>query len=176
MKIPVDRITESPQQLHFSDGSEVLNRIFIEDKTDDFRFQTALDGEVAFYRSGRDLFFRGSLAAKIQGRCSRCLKKYNFPLETPFAFCLSPSPVRLKSGEVNDEEMGRSFYSTDEIDLSPFIREQALLALPTRPLCDDRCRGLCVMCGANLNDELCQCSSSQLDPRMDFFRALKLAR
>ena len=47
--------------------------------------------------------------------------------------------------------MGLSFYTGEDIDLSPFVREQTLLALPLRPLCSEKCRGLCPDCGAELN-------------------------
>jgi uncharacterized protein len=51
-----------------------------------------------------------------------------------------------------------------------------MLALPTRPLCDENCRGLCGGCGANLNREPCACSASADDPRMALFRKLKVGR
>jgi uncharacterized protein len=176
MKIAVDQITESPKKLRFEEDSEGLNRIFEEEENDDFRFPTFLNVDVVYYRSGQELFFRGLLATTVEGRCSRCLKKYAFPLEKEFSCILTPGPLPVKSGEVSYEEMGMSFYSTDEIDLSPLVREQALLALPTRPLCDDRCRGLCVGCGVDLNDESCRCPSRESDPRMHVFRTLKSAR
>ena len=176
MKIAVDQITESPKELRFAEGSEDLDRIFAEEKNEDFYFNTPLNVDMVYYRSGQELFFRGSLASAVDGRCSRCLRKYTFPLENEFAFILTPGPLSVKNGEVGPEDMGMSFYSTDDIDLSPFVREQALLALPTRPLCDDHCRGLCARCGTNLNEESCLCSSPTLDPRMDVFRTLKLAR
>lgn len=176
MKISVDQITESPKRVRFAEGSEGLNQVFREEENDDFRFKSTLDVDLGYYRSGQELFFRGSLAGAVEGRCSRCLKKYTFPLEKEFAFVLTPGPLLAKSGEVSSEDMGMSFYSSDEIDLSPFVREHALLALPTRPLCEERCRGLCVRCGANLNEESCLCSSPELDPRMEVFRTLKSAR
>lgn len=176
MKIAVDQITESPKELHFAEGSEDLNRVFAEEKNDDFRFGAALDVDLVYYRSGQELFFRGSIAGAVEGRCSRCLRKYAFPLENEFTFVLTPGPLPVKKGEISAEEMGMSFYSGEAIDLSPFVREQALLALPTRPLCSDHCRGLCARCGANLNEDSCFCPASEQDPRMDVFRTLKLAR
>jgi len=54
------------------------------------------------------------------------------------------------------------------------IREQVLLALPTRPLCDEDCRGLCPSCGADLNEGDCRCATSHSDPRMAIFRDMKV--
>jgi uncharacterized protein len=55
------------------------------------------------------------------------------------------------------------------------IEEQVLLALPTRPLCREDCRGLCSGCGVNLNSEECACDpAAPSDSRMAIFRTLKI--
>lgn len=176
MKISVDRITESPEEINFAESIQDLNLIYGENGVRDFRFPPCLDVNLIYYRSGRELFFHGQLGGIIEGCCSRCLKRHSFPLEKKFDFVLTPDPVSTKNKELNRDEMGLSFYAAEEINLSPFIREQALLALPMRPLCEDGCRGLCVGCGANLNEESCFCVASEGDPRLAIFRALKLGQ
>jgi uncharacterized protein len=176
MKIPVCQITESPQDIRFSEGIEDLNQIYGEGAVQDFLFPPALEVNFIYYRSGRELYFQGWLGGTIEGRCSRCLGSYLFPLEKKFDFVLTPDPLSAKRKELDRDEMGLSYYATDEINLSPYIREQVLLALPIRPLCETNCRGLCVGCGANLNDEQCRCAASADDPRMTLFRTLKLGR
>jgi uncharacterized protein len=74
------------------------------------------------------------------------------------------------------DDLGMSYYASDEIDLAPLIGEQVLLALPTRPLCAENCRGLCGQCGANLNRDTCHCAAAGDDPRMALFRTLKVGR
>ena len=174
MKILVNRITESPKDLSFSEGIEELNLLYGDERGRDFRFPSLVDIRLVYSRSGTELFFHGSIGGTMEGYCSRCLKSYQFPLDQKFDFVLTPAPSSVKSKELNRDEMGLSFYREDEINLSPFIREQVLLALPTRPLCDDRCRGLCPGCGADLNDEPCLCASSTGDSRMALFRTIKL--
>lgn len=174
MKISVEQITESPKELRFKESIEDLNLLCADDETRDYRFPPLLDVSLVYYRSGQELFFQGWLGGMVEGSCSRCLKSYSFSLEKRFDFVLTPDPVSAKSRELTRDEMGLSFYSAEEINLSPFVREQVLLALPTRPLCVDSCRGLCVGCGADLNEESCRCSRAPGDPRMTFFRNLKL--
>lgn len=174
MKISVDAITEVPKDLSFSEEIDDLNLIYKESEVRDFNFPPFLDVKLVFYRSGRDIFFSGRLGTTLHGHCSRCLKSYPFSLEKAFDFILTPEPLPAKSKELNRDEMGLSFYSGEEINLSPFIREQVLLALPMRPLCDEQCRGLCVGCGTNLNHEACRCPSAAGDPRVALFRSLKL--
>ncbi len=54
------------------------------------------------------------------------------------------------------------------------LREQFLLAQPMKYLCSEDCKGLCPVCGKNLNYEKCGCNEQALDPRMEIFRKLKL--
>ena len=176
MKITVNEIPQSPKDISFSERIEELNLIHTEGKVRDFSFPPFLDVNLVYYRSGQEIFFQGSFGGTVEGCCSRCLKSYRFPIEKTFDFVLTPDPPSTKSKELNRDEMGLSFYTSEEINLSPFIREQVLLALPTRPLCEDGCRGLCAGCGVNLNDETCLCAFSPGDSRMAFFRTLKLGQ
>ena len=176
MKIAVDQVTESPKDIRFLENLEELNRLYAEEGMRDFRFPPFLEVNLVYYRSGREIFFSGWFGAALDGSCARCLEYYSFLVERNFDFVLTPDPLPGKARELNRDEMGLSFYTSKEIDLSPLIREQLLLALPTRPLCDEGCRGLCAGCGVNLNDGPCLCASPADDPRMAFFRALRLGR
>ena len=176
LKIAIHQITESFKEVCFQEEIKGPNRTHGEEPGSDFRFPYPIDVQLTYYRSGKDLFFLGELTGTVEGQCSRCLKSYQFPIEKKFDFVLTPEPLAAKSRELSRDELGLSFYSTDEIDLSPFIGEQAILTLPTRPLCDDQCCGLCSGCGMNLNSESCQCPSQPGDTREGLFRNLRLDR
>jgi uncharacterized protein len=62
--------------------------------------------------------------------------------------------------------------NTHEIDLSFGVRESLLLALPMKVLCSEDCKGLCPHCGANLNEESCDCVAETIDPRWAELRKL----
>ncbi len=176
VKIATNRITESFEEIQFKEGIEDLNRIYVGQKQGDFRFPPFLNVNLTYYRFGQDLYFQGHLDGVVNGCCGRCLRYYSIPLKKDFDFVLTPEPPPGKSREINWDEMGLSYYSSDEIDLSPFIREQVLLALPMGLLCDEGCQGLCSSCGVNLNHESCLCPAPLGDPRMAFFRNLRLDR
>jgi len=53
-----------------------------------------------------------------------------------------------------------------ELDLAPLIRELLWLAIPMKHLCDLECKGLCAHCGADLNEESCECELMRVDPRL----------
>jgi DUF177 domain-containing protein len=178
MKIPLDDITESAKEIGVSERIDELNELYKNGQVRDFRFPPTVDVHLAYYRSGQQIFFKGSLAGTLEATCSRCLNAYPFALNKEFEFVLSPDPSRSgrKIEELRKEDLALSYYSTDEINLTPLIREQVMLALPTRPLCKEDCRGLCGHCGVNLNHETCGCTTSADDPRTAIFRTLKVGR
>ena len=178
MKIPVDDITESAKEISFPERIDGLNDLYKNSQLKDFGFPPFLDVDLVYYRSGQQVFFNGSFGGTLQGTCSRCLGTYSFSLNKEFDFVLSPAPSGpgRKIEELVREDLGLSYYSTEEIDLTPLIKEQVMLALPTRPLCRENCRGLCASCGVDLNKENCTCSSLAADPRMAIFRTLKVGR
>ena len=176
MKLVVNQITESVKEIRFQEGVDELNRTCAMEPRPDFRFLAPLEVEMSYYRSGRDIFFHGGVTGSIEGCCSRCLNSYPSSIKKRFDFVLTPEPPPAKNRGLNRDELGLSYYSSDEIDISPYIREQAMLALPLRPLCDGDCRGLCSGCGVNLNMESCRCTSKSDDPRMAIFRNLRLER
>jgi uncharacterized protein len=178
MKIPVDEIPQSPKEITFPEKIEELNEIYCRSTYPDFGFPPFIEVDLVYYRSGPDIFFNGTFRGHFTGCCGRCLENYSFTLDTDFAFVLTPEPAKSERGaeELHSAELGLSYYSSDEIDLAPLIAEQVLLALPTRPLCAEDCRGLCVACGVNFNRETCDCSTETGDPRMAIFRTLKVSR
>jgi len=173
VKLLISQIIETPKEIDFAETPQELNRLY-SGESKDFRFPDPLRVRLLYYRSGADLFFHGRVETQIEGHCSRCLKSYSFPLEKEFDFVLAPDSTSAKNKELNAGELGLSFYRGEEISLEPLIREQALLALPTRPLCDENCRGLCPRCGADLNESECRCHDTHVDPRMAVFRDMKL--
>ncbi len=176
MKISIDEIPQSPKEIAFSESVEGLNKIYSQSSVREFGFPTSLEVELRYYRTAADLFFDGRLSGQLRGVCGRCAEEYKFDLDQPFEFVLIPVAAKAgrKAEELHRDDLALSYYSGDEVDLSPLIAEQVILALPTRPLCDDSCRGLCGVCGINLNREACSCASPTGDPRMAVFRTLKV--
>ena len=170
MKIPLSRIDTIPRETRFAETVDIVR----EEASVAVRFPSPVQVDVTYYRSGREIFFHGRLKGEAEAECSRCLEDCGFVVEKSFDFVLTPDPLPTnKNMELTADEMGLSFYTGEDIDLSPFVREQTLLALPLRPLCSENCRGLCPDCGAELNRTTCGCTSPG-DPRMAVFRNLRL--
>jgi uncharacterized protein len=52
------------------------------------------------------------------------------------------------------------------LDLSFPAWEALILEIPMKPVCRDECRGLCPVCGADLNEKTCGCEAREADPRL----------
>ncbi|MBQ5968619.1 MAG: DUF177 domain-containing protein [Clostridia bacterium] len=92
--------------------------------------------------------------------CDRCAAPTVTTLHVPMRHTL----LRALS---NDADWEDYIVVPDlRLDLTALVREDVLLALPTKLLCRDDCRGLCPACGKNLNDGPCGCKK-EIDPRLE---------
>jgi uncharacterized protein len=97
----------------------------------------------------------GELSVPWHGVCRRCL------VDTSG---VQVSEVHeLYQRVVTDPEAFE--LSGDQLDLRDAVRELVLLDAPSTPLCRPDCAGLCLTCGANLNDGPCGCTAPPADPR-----------
>ena len=53
-----------------------------------------------------------------------------------------------------------------ELDFVELVRDNILVRMPTQPLCDEHCKGLCFVCGQDKNTHDCDCETEELDPRL----------
>ena len=107
-----------------------------------------LSGTVAVGRTAQGLLFTGDFTARTTLECARCLRLFeqdlNWALTEHYAF--------------SEKSAGESELIVPEdaqIDLQPLLREYALLEVPINPLCQPGCRGLCPICGQDLNVRDC---------------------
>jgi uncharacterized protein len=83
-----------------------------------------------------------AFAARLAGPCMRCLE----PAEPTFGV-----EAREVSAPGGDGELESPYVSGATLDLGAWVRDALVLALPPALLCDADCRGLCPVCGVNLN-------------------------
>lgn len=171
MKVAIDDIKASPTQLSYEEEVAGLNERLGRGPRD-YRVERGLVVDVSHYRGGLDIFFQGSLHGEVLASCARCLEEFAIPLADRFHFVLTPRAAEVTRAQLTPDDLALSTYEGREIDLTPLVHEQAILALPTRPLCTDNCRGLCARCGANLNAGPCGCAPPAPDPRLAPLRVL----
>jgi len=114
----------------------------------------------------------GTLTGTVDMVCDRCTGRARYGLEHGIeAFVQRPG-----RGPGDDEEPRiRVTGSKVELDVGSLLWEELLLALPVKPLCKADCAGLCPHCGADRNQDPCDCAEDKGDPRMAVFRGLKVS-
>jgi uncharacterized protein len=116
----------------------------------------------------------GKVRTTIELACGRCLEPFRMPVDERFDVLFLPHTDAPSDDEkkVEDDDLTTAFYSDHVINLGQLLQEQFYLAVPMKPLCRDDCRGLCSICGANLNTTTCACAESWQDPRLAPLRTL----
>ncbi len=118
-------------------------------------------------KSIEDIRLVGKLDGRIEVSCARCLEPVEIPISRSFDLLYRPLESERGSDEVaiNEAETEIGYYSGEGMELEDSLREQILLAVPIKTLCRYDCKGLCVTCGANRNEQVCGCEQGKPDPR-----------
>jgi uncharacterized protein len=124
-----------------------------------------LTGLARITRAAQGLLVQVKIQASMQAECVRCLGNFSQPLEIDFTELYA-----FTSNSVT--ESGLIFPENGKIDLAPIVREEMLLAIPISPLCRPDCKGLCPVCGENLNETTCNHEDEAIDPRLSALRSL----
>jgi len=117
-------------------------------------------------RISGEYLFRGAVAGTFVHSCDRCLAPAEVPFETKVLWSFEPGAAEpdaedARDGETQSDKVSTYRFEGNEIDLAPFVWEEASLAAPTKYLCREDCAGLCPQCGANLNVGPCGCPAEQ---------------
>ena len=124
-----------------------------------------LMGVVRVTRAAQGLLVRARMRAEVMSECVRCLTDFYQPLEIDFTelYAFNQNSVT---------ESGLLVPESGKIDLTMFIREEMLLAIPISPLCKTDCKGLCPICGGNLNETICKHDDETIDSRLAILKSL----
>jgi uncharacterized protein len=125
-----------------------------------------LTGWARVTRTPQGLPVQVKMRAELQSECVRCLTGVQQPLETEFTEMYAFTPRSITDSNLILPEDGK-------IDLEPLVREYMLLEVPISPLCSPECKGLCPVCGENLNLKVCTHGESEADPRLAVLKSLK---
>ena len=125
----------------------------------------AVNGKVRL--SGNEVFVNGHVETRAQVECDRCLKPVELPVNADFTLeYISDSDYESSQVvELTEAELLVSVFDGSGIDVDEIVKEQILLAVPTRMLCREDCKGICPECGIDRNTGECTCTKEEIDPR-----------
>ena len=105
----------------------------------------------------------GSVTLSIP--CDRCLE----PVEINIDFNVD-DVIEFNKTESDEEQEEKDYIDGYNLDVDRLIFGELLVSIPGKILCREDCKGLCPVCGTNLNVAECGCDRDVLDPRMSVFK------
>ncbi|MBE7034738.1 MAG: DUF177 domain-containing protein [Ruminococcaceae bacterium] len=92
--------------------------------------------------------------------CARCAK------ETRQTFSVSVRETLTDCDGKATESEERVLLCGTSLDMDDVLWPEIFLTLEPKYLCKPDCKGLCPQCGADLNENPCDCKEDTIDPRM----------
>lgn len=124
-----------------------------------------LEGTARITRTPQGLPVQVKMQARVAAQCVRCLTEIQQPLEVDFTEMYAFNKSQAT-------ESGLILPDDQHIDLAPLLREYFLLEVPIGPLCKEDCKGLCPVCGVNLNVNDHTHEDEVIDPRLSVLKSL----
>lgn len=122
-------------------------------------------------------YVSGSISYEISGECVRCLAELLHEQQVKvtgvFAFPEAIAKLDLTPEQLEDEGIFALRSEQKTIDLTDLLRETVILDYPRYLKCSEECKGLCSICGCNLNKKSCNCKQQQIDSRWAKLAELK---
>ena len=140
MRINITELGLDPKQI---DG-EMEPEVFDLESVDIIKAVLPLRYALSLQRLGDEFLVQGKVEADVGLDCVRCGEFYSTTLvDSSF----------LRGYQIEEH--------TESVDIAPDIREAMVLCLPSFPHCAETCKGLCPMCGGNLNKAQCGCEAPE---------------
>ena len=119
------------------------------------------------YMENGKLQIEGTCKLTVEIPCDRCLDDVEVKVELEFEHKITTDTEAEDQSEELDENNYIDGYS---LDVEQLVYNELLTGWPTKILCSDDCKGICNVCGQNLNRGTCNCEDTSLDPRMSVIR------
>ena len=147
MTLDVSRALKNPGQVY--PFTAQMNLPEMEVLSDPVRFDAIrVEGEF-FCTGGSSISLRGQVDATAVSRCSRCLERVEVPVQAQIDALYTRQP--------DPEDPDLYSFEASTLELEDAVRDALLLELPLQFFCKPDCKGLCPVCGVNLNKVTCTC-------------------
>ncbi len=115
----------------------------------------------------RELLITGEADLVLEVPCDRCLEPVKVPCELRFTKNVDLQESEDAQADKLDE---KNYIDGYYLDVDRLLYNEILIGWPMKILCDEDCKGICNVCGQNLNQGSCDCEDTSLDPRMSVIR------
>ncbi len=128
-------------------------------KFEEFEYPVKVKGTVKNYSNQYVITCEGEM--ELMTQCARCLEDvkkvvtFSFTEAIGSEDCLECLKVVQNSIDIDEAVYTNMTIETDQ-----------------KFLCKESCKGLCVVCGTNLNESECDCDTEEIDPRFEMLKNL----
>ena len=161
MKIDVSKIVKAEGA--FQDVNLELSLDKIDFSGQEYVFVSPLEISGVIKNAGGNLYLDASVKSKFITGCARCLKELTIDFDYDISECFS-------SGEIDEDSIFLPIVS-NTVDIKSVVEDNFCTSVPFVFLCSEQCKGLCHICGKNLNEGECACESDEIDPRLAGLKA-----
>ena len=162
MRIEVSGLLkETGQSMPLSDKVNLDPVMFQSEK---IGFPGAVDVTGSLINAGEYLELSAQVTGQATLHCGRCAESYSEPFDFDWKLRFA------RQADLDQEILG---FSGEWIDLDPYLSAEIVARLPIRRLCKPECKGLCPVCGLNLNQASCECSIESEEAAQNPFSVLK---
>jgi uncharacterized protein len=140
---------------------------------DDVALIAPVRAKLKLVNTGASVLVSGSLKTAVRLDCSRCLKKFDMPVDlnveeeyvksSENSLCDSENE-ECEEVELKDKDMVFEIDENNIIDLDEAIRQNILVSLPIKPLCSKTCKLPDISSGKN----------KKMDPRLEKLKTIKI--
>lgn len=129
-----------------------------------------VDVDCKMDKSPHQIVLDCDLTVRSKMICDRCTSEFETNLTSHFQISYLFSHEKIESDDFNVK-----YLSTEQekIDLREDVREYAELSIPLKRLCREDCKGLCLHCGINLNEKICDCKNEIINDVWEPLKKLK---
>ncbi|ABB39223.1 protein of unknown function DUF177 [Oleidesulfovibrio alaskensis G20] len=142
-----------------------------------YAIRRPLTAQVFLLAQQDGVLVRGRITGQIAVPCDRCAEDAVIDIDHQFdSFELLPGDDTEDTGD-DETIIGPAPDGAGAgMEMGRLLWEEFIVSLPAKPLCASGCKGLCPVCGKNLNDGKCGCDTEQYDPRLAALRGLKVTK
>ena len=170
MKIDVQTLKEGENSLELRESASGLG---LRDVPCEFKSDVLVN--LTLHKRNDEIVLLGRASGVVSEECSRCLKRSDRKFSVEFEVFCDKIGARKRKPQP-DEEAGETYVAHHDgkvLDIGSVVREAVMLSMPMKALCREDCRGLCPVCGVNLNEQTCGCAASKPDVRWNALAKLK---
>ena len=157
------------------EGMGYIREYDVEEYIDDIRHisegcgqKLRVAGRARLLRTDRGIWLSATLEAQVPDICSRCLIYINNTIDIGIEEEFKPVIDIETASPIDNDDVPNEGFLIDQnniLSIEDAIRQYLDLNSPMKPICDTSCKGICLTCGINLNENACCCDAEMRDPR-----------